>query len=168
MKYLRYFLIACVALIGFVSGMSKNTKPSEGIYPGDILPDIQLSGNESQGKFKLSDLRGQKVLVNLWAAYNAQSHCNNVLLANTIKRNNYQLAMVSLSFDESKSVFEKTIAMDAVGGNYQFWLNPKQQNGLQSLYKLKNGFRSYLLDENGKIIAMNVSAENLGHLMNQI
>lgn len=168
MKYLKYFLIAYVAFIGFSSSMSKNTKPSEGIYPGDIFPDIELSGNRSEGDFKLSDLRGKKVLVNLWAAYDARSHRDNVLLANTIMNKDYNIAMVSLSFDQSKSVFEKTVAMDNVAASYQLWVDQKHQDKLLSRYKLRNGFRSYLLDEQGKIIAMDVSADNLSHFMNKI
>lgn len=167
MKYLRYFLIISITFIGFASNTSKNTKPSEGIYPGEKFPDIKLSVDKSEDTFNLTDLKGQKVLVHLWAAYDAQSHCDNVLLANTIKQNNYPVTLVSLSFDESKSVYEKTVEMDAINSNYQFWIDKQQQADLRSRYKLRNGFKSFLIDENGKIQAIDVSAQNLGLLLSK-
>lgn len=166
MKYLKYFLIAAIALVSFASNTSKNTKPSEGIYPGDIFPSMNDLEIVTGDKISLSDLKGQKVLVNFWAAYDARSHRDNVLLANVIKQKNYPVKMISLSFDESWSVFEKTVATDRIGKDSQFWVGHEQQKDLRSLYKLKNDFKSYLIDEEGKIIAMNIEAKDLGLYLN--
>ncbi|MFV0518476.1 MAG: peroxiredoxin family protein, partial [Aminipila sp.] len=81
MKYLKYFLIAGITFISLSSNMSRTSSLSEGIYPGNLLPDIKNLVNESGTKINLSDLRGQKVLVNFWAAYDAYSHKDNVLLS---------------------------------------------------------------------------------------
>lgn len=120
MKYLKYFLIVGIAMICFAAYTSKNTKPSEGIYPGDIFPTINELEEITGSEISLSDLKGQKLLVNFWAAYDAQSHRDNVLLANMIKERNYPVKMISLSFDESRSVFEKTVITDKIESNTQF------------------------------------------------
>ena len=166
MKYLKYFLIVGIAMICFAAYTSKNTKPSEGIYPGDLFPTISDLEEMTGEKISLSDLKGQKVLVNFWAAYDAQSHRDNVLLANMIKEKNYPVKMISLSFDESRSVFEKTVKTDKIGDDSQYWIDHQQQESLRSRYKLKNHFRSYLIDEEGKIVAMNVPAQELGLFFN--
>jgi len=165
MKYLKYFLIAGITIISFASNTSKNTEPSEGIYPGDLFPTESLEKITGE-KVSLTDLKGQKVLVNFWAAYDARSHRDNVLLANVIKQENYPVKMISLSFDASRSVFEKTVQTDKVEAGSQFWIDHEQQKDLLSLYKLKNEFKSYLIDEEGKIIVMNPSAKDLGLYFN--
>lgn len=165
MKYLKYFLIAGIALISFASNTSKITEPSEGIYPGDLFPTESLEKITGE-KVSMTDLKGQKVLVNFWAAYDARSHRDNVLFANVIKQENYPVKMISLSFDESRSVFERTVQTDKVEAGSQFWIGHEQHNEMLSLYKLEKEFKSYLIDENGKIIAMNPSAKELGLYLN--
>lgn len=165
MKYFRYFLIMSTAFLGLSSYQSGVTQPSEGIYPGDLFSDIKNLENISGTKVSLSDFKGQKVLVNLWAAYDAPSHRDNVILANVIDKNNYPVKMISLSFDKSESVFERTLAMDKLDNNSQFLLDQEAQGDLIKRYRLDKGFKSYLIDENGKIIAMNLTPESLHQLM---
>lgn len=167
MKYLRYFLIGGIALIGLSSSRLGDTKPSEGIYPGDLFADIKNITNISGTTVNLSDFKGQKVLVNLWAAYDATSHCDNVLLANAIAKNDYPVKMLSLSFDQSQSVFERTVTVDGLDKSSQFLLDESLQATLSDRFKLKKGFKNFLLDEGGKIVAINLSAEKLNQLMTE-
>ncbi len=90
-----------VAFISLSSNTSRTSSLSEGIYPGNLFPDIQNLENVSGTKINLSDLRGRKVLVNFWAAYDASSHKNNVLLSHVIENKNYPVQMVSVSFDKT-------------------------------------------------------------------
>lgn len=169
MKYAKYFLIVCIAFIYI--GLSSNTTEtsslsSEGIYPGNLFPDIKNLENASGTKFNLSDLRGQKVLVNLWAAYDANSHKDNVLFSNLIENKKYSVQMVSVSFDKSESVFERTLAMDKIDRENQFLANGDEYPALFDRYQLKKGFKNYLIDENGVIVAMNLSPEDLDQYLN--
>ena len=154
--------------MGLSSNQSGNTKPSEGIYPGNLLPDIKNLENVSGTKINLSDLRGQKVLVNLWAAYDAPSRRDNVLLSNVIERQNYPVKVVSVSFDESESVFEKTLAIDKLNKAYQFWVDKNDDNeNLYDRFQLQKGFKNYLIDESGKVIAMNLTPAALDQYFNR-
>lgn len=165
MKYFRYFLIGGIALIGLSSSRLGDTKPSEGIYPGDLFADIKNITNVSGTTVNLSDFKGQRVLVNLWAAYDASSHCDNVLLANAIVKNDYPVKMLSLSFDQSQSVFERTVTVDELDESSQFLLDESLQIELSDRFKLKKGFKNFLLDEEGKIVAIDLSVEKLNQLM---
>lgn len=164
MKYFRYFLIGGLVL-GLSANQSGSTQPSEGIYPGDLFADVKNLENTSGTKISLSDLKGQKVLVNLWAAYDAPSHRDNVLYANVIEKNNYPAKMISMSFDESESVYERTVMMDKIDKRYQFWIDKSERPNLYSYYRLDKGFRSYLIDEQGKIIAVNPTTKDLDQLL---
>lgn len=161
MKYLKYLLIVGIAFISLSSHMSRTSRLSEGIYPGNLLPDIKNLENKSGAKIKLSDLKGQKVLVNLWAAYDANSRKNNVLFSNIIEKRNYPVQLVSISFDKNESVFERTLVMDKIDREYQFMVKQEDFVEMFDLYRLEAGFKNYLIDENGVIIGMNLSPEEL-------
>ena len=167
MKYAKYFLIVCIALIGLSSNTTETSSlSSEGLYPGNLFPDIKNLENVSGTKLNLSDLKGQKVLVNLWAAYDANSHKDNVLFSNLIKNKKYAVQMVSVSFDKSESVFERTLAMDKIDAKNQFLANDENYANLFDRYQLKKGFKNYLIDENGVIVAMNLSPKDLDQYLN--
>jgi peroxiredoxin len=167
MKYAKYFLVVCIAFIGISSNTTETSSlSSEGIYPGNLFPDIENLENISGTKFNLSDLRGQKVLVNLWAAYDANSHKDNVLFSNLIENKKYSVQMVSVSFDKSETVFERTLSMDKIDRKNQFLANGNEYSALFDRYQLKKGFKNYLIDENGVIVAMNLSPEDLDQYLN--
>lgn len=168
MKYFRYFLILGVTFISLASYKTETTQPSEGIYPGDLFPDIKNIENVSGAKINMLDLKGKKVLVNFWAASNADSRKDNVLFSNIITRKGYPIQMVSISFDRSETVFEKTVAIDRIDKENQFWVNGKVHSELFKRYQLEKGFKSYLIDENGIIMAVNLTPENLDRLMKEI
>lgn len=166
MKYLKYFLIAGIAFISLSSNTSRTSSLSEGIYPGNLFPDIKNLENESGTKINLSDLRGQKVLVNFWAAYDAYSHKDNVLFSHIIEDKEYPVQMVSVSFDKNESVFERTLTMDKIDERFQFLAKGDDSSDIFNLYQLERGFKNYLIDENGVIIAMNLKPGDLGRLLN--
>ena len=84
----------------------------------------------SDEQHELSNLKGKYVLLSFWASYDAQSRMQNASLSNVLRAaSNQNVEMVSVSFDEYRSVF-------------------------------------YLLDDNGVIIAKNISAAELSSYLN--
>lgn len=138
--------------------------PSLGYYPGEQLPNIELTDIHGN-TLNLSELKGKKVLVNFWAAYDAQSRATNVRLFNYLKANNADVEMLSVSFDTNKGVFQKTILWDNLEASSQFCETAGTQSEIFKDFKLKKGFKNYLIDENGIITAMNVTAEQLKQLL---
>ena len=165
MKYLKYFLFAGIILLSssYTTGTSRI---SEGIYPGNLMPQLAVSNDEGN-KLDLSALKGVKVLVNFWAAYDAESHMKNVLLWNTLQKEKYPVKMVSVSFDKNKTVFEKTLSMDGIEPRLQFIETKGIDSEIYEKYELKKGFKNYLIDENGVIIATNVTPTDLDNLLKQ-
>lgn len=167
MKHLKYFLMVGVIFISLSSNVSRTSSLSEGIYPGNLLPDIKNLVNKSGTRIDLSDLKGQKVLVNFWAAYDAVSRKNNALFSHIIESGNCPVKMVSVSFDKSEPIFEKTLVIDKIDAKYQFIAKGNAYSDLFGLYKLDKGFKNYLLDENGVILAMNLSANDLDYYLKE-
>lgn len=161
-----YVLIAGIAFIGLSSTKSGSTEPSEGIYPGDLFPEFDNIVKSDSGTFiKLSDLKGRKVLVNFWAAYDARSRRDNILMSNLVEKENYPVKMISLSLDQSESVFERTILSDKIDKKNQFRIDNQAQVSVLKTYRMEKEFKSYLINENGKIIAINPTSERLDQLL---
>jgi len=158
MKYVNFCLTVLFSLV-LMSGASKTDKPSVGYYPGEQIPSIAL--DDAFGKrLDLYSYKGKKVVINFWAAYDAPSRATNVLLDNVLK--SYEdVVFLSVSFDENRQVFEKTLLWDNIESNSQFCDANGSKSKLYKEFKLDKGFKSYLIDENGVIMAINVSPEAL-------
>ena len=163
MKYVNFCLIAILSL-ALSSGSVKSDRPSIGYYPGETMPDIALIGSNGES-FTLSELKGRKVVVNFWASYDAQSRATNVQLYNFLTENNADVAFLSVSFDENMNVLQRTLVMDQLDTVSCFHEQEGRNSDLYADFKLSKGFRSYLIDEQGVITAMNVDPKQLRSLL---
>ena len=169
MKLKAYFLVASVLLSGVSAVGIQDAKPVEGINPGDLAPRIEINGNGSEIHFQNPD--GRYTLVNFWAAYDAESRARNVLLWNKVNRLNAtgeKVAMYSISFDENTSVFEGTIRTDKLMGTTQLHEEEGRHSNLFQIYQLEKGFKNLLINDEGVIIASNVTPEELAQLCDRI
>ncbi len=159
MKYLSFCLVSVVAFV-LSSGSVKTELPSTGYHPGEMIPDIVLT--DSEGNYRnLHDYKGKKVVVNFWATYHAQSRANNVQLYNYLQNSNSDVEFVSVAFDENRNVVERTLIVDRLESISQFYEISGTGSETYKDFKLNGEFRNYLIDENGVIIAMNITPEDL-------
>ena len=141
MKVRAYVLIASVALLGMSAG-SKKAKLTEGVNPGDLAPRIEFLGNDAKASFH--NQLGRYTLLNFWAAYDAESRARNVQLANEVNKfGPDKIAMCSISMDEKESELYKK-------------------------YDLRKGFKNFLINDEGVIIAANVTPEKLTEILKAI
>ena len=163
MKYVNFCLVALFSL-ALSSGSVKDAAPSLGYYPGEIIPEIVLTDLEGDN-YKLSEFKGNKVVVNFWATYDAHSRATNIRLHNYLKMIDADVTFISIAFDENINVLERTMAMDNLDAPSLFCDVSGTESDLYRDFKLNRGFRSYLIDENGVIIAMNVTPEDLSIIL---
>ena len=167
MKYVKWIFV--VLLISSLTSFVEKDKPTGGLNVGDIAPDFKIETMlTEQPAQKLSKLQGKYVLLSFWASYDAQSRMQNASLSNalrsTTQSNNVE--MVSVSFDEYKSIFEETIRKDQIVTPTCFVETKGELSGIFKKYRLGRGFTNYLLDDNGVIIAKNISAAELSAYLN--
>ena len=166
MKYAKWIFV--VLLISSLTSFVEKDKPTGGLNGGDMAPDFKIQTmSAEQSQTELSDLRGKYVLLSFWASYDAQSRMQNASLSNALRstaRNNVK--MVSVSFDEYQSIFEETIRKDQIVTPTCFVETKGEYSGLFKKYRLGRGFTNYLLDDNGVIIAKNISAAELSAYLN--
>ncbi|WP_077154222.1 thioredoxin-like domain-containing protein [Bacteroides bouchesdurhonensis] len=166
MRHVKWIFV--VLLICSLTAFVEKDKPTGGLSAGDVAPDFKIeSTSEKQPLFKLADMKGRYVLLSFWASYDAQSRMRNVSLSNVL-RSSHNVEMVSVSFDEYKSIYEETIRKDQIVTPTCFVETEGEGSGLFKKYRLNRGFTNYLLDGNGVIIAKNISAADLSAYVKKI
>lgn len=166
MKVRAYVLLVMVALLAVAAG-TKKANPTEGVNPGDLAPRIEFLGNEEDCSFQ--NRSGRYTLLNFWAAYDAESRARNVQLWNEVNKwSSDKIAMYSVSFDEKESIFTETVKTDKLEGTKQFHEGLGRKSELFGKYHLQKGFRNFLIDENGVIIAVNVTSKELTKVLKRI
>mgnify|MGYP000804477192 FL=1 len=167
MKYAKWIFV--VLLICSLTAFVEKDKPTGGLSEGDVAPDFKIeSTSEEQPAFKLGNLKGKYVLLSFWASYDAHSRMQNASLSNVLRSasRNENVEMVSVSFDEYQSVFKETVRKDQIVTPTCFVETKGEYSGLFKKYRLGRGFTNYLLDDNGVIIAKNISAAELSAYLN--
>ena len=159
MKVRAYVLIASVALLGMSAG-SKKAKLTEGVNPGDLAPRIEFLGNDAKASFH--NQLGRYTLLNFWAAYDAESRARNVQLANEVNKfGPDKIAMCSISMDEKESIFTETVKIDKLDLSTQFHEGLGKESELYKKYDLRKGFKNFLINDEGVIIAPTSPRKNL-------
>ena len=167
MKYAKWIFV--VLLISSLTSFVEKDKPTGGLNVGDMAPDFKIQTmSAEQSQTELSDLKGKYVLLSFWASYDAQSRMQNASLSNVLRSasRNDNVEMVSVSFDEYQSIFKETVRKDQIVTPTCFVETKGESSGLFKKYRLGRGFTNYLLDENGVIIAKNISAAELSAYLN--
>ena len=167
MRHVKWIFV--VLLISSLTSFVEKDKPTGGLNVGDVAPDFTIeSTSDVQHNFDLTDLKGKYVLLSFWASYDAQSRMQNASLSNVLRSasRNDNVEMVSVSFDEYQSIFKETVRKDQIVTPTCFVETKGESSGLFKKYRLGRGFTNYLLDENGVIIAKNISAAELSAYLN--
>ena len=167
MRHVKWIFV--VLLISSLTSFVEKDKPTGGLNVGDVAPDFTIeSTSDAQYNFDLTDLKGKYVLLSFWASYDAQSRMQNASLSNALRSTsqNNNVEMVSVSFDEYQSIFEETIRKDQIVTPTCFVETKGESSGIFKKYRLGRGFTNYLLDDNGVIIAKNISAAELSAYLN--
>lgn len=156
------FVVLIIISFTSFSFVGKDTS-TEGLTIGDKAPEFKICGEKQL--VDLKDLRGKYVLLSFWASYDADSRMKNAILNSVVgKADNVE--MVSVSFDDYKSVFNETIKRDRITTSNCFVELSGTRSDIYKAYRLHKGFKNYLLDENGVIIAKDITASELISYLN--
>ena len=156
------FVVLIISSLISFSFVGKNTPP-EGLTIGDKAPTFTICGEKQL--IDLKYLRCKYVLLSFWASYDALSRMQNATLNHAVAQAD-NVEMVSVSFDEYKSIFNETIKKDQISTSNCFVELAGVSSDLYQTYRLKRGFKNFLLDENGVIVAKDVTVSELSSYLN--
>jgi len=165
----RKFLIILFCCISYISSGQieySYEQAVEGLEIGNIAPEINLPDPDGN-LIPLSSLRGKVVLIDFWAAWCRpclQEMPNLVKAYNEYKEENFRVgngfAIYAVSLDKDKKVWTS-----AIEKNNLSWINVSDLKFWKSeaakIYNVSAIPASFLIDENGIIIAKNLRGKNL-------
>jgi thiol-disulfide isomerase/thioredoxin len=136
---------------------------------GKLVPDFEELRTDGKKKMKLSDLKGQVVLLDFWASWCGPCRAEN---PNVVK--NYQkykdagFTVMSVSLDSNKDKWLAAIAADQL-----VWTNHVSdlggwQSKVAKLYGVQSIPFTVLLDKEGRVIATNLRGVALEQALQQI
>ena len=153
--------IFVVLFISSLTSFVKRDKQAVGLRVGEMAPDFSMADSRP---FALDSCKGGYVLLSFWASYDAPSRLHNAQLNNVLPDLPEEVRMVSVSFDDYRSIFRETVREDRLRFADCYWEKPA--SSVYELYELEKGFANYLLDADGVIVAKNVSASELSSYFN--
>lgn len=163
MKHVTWIFV--VLLCSLTSFVEKDVA-SQGLNIGDSAPDFPIKTIHGEGSKELKELKGSYVLLSFWASYDAPSRMRNALLHHALKKTDRSIEMVSVSFDEYTSIFNETVRKDEIGTPHCFVETSGEASDIYKKYRLNKGFKNFLLNEKGVIIAKNITADQLSKYIN--
>lgn len=173
-------LLIPVVLIGILVVAFMSEKPGAGrVYSappkvGEQAPDISLATPKGE-IVSLSSLKGKIVLVDFWASWCGPCRKENPNLVRTYEnfhnarfKNAKEFTIYSVSLDDTQSKWEKAIkkdglVWDAHVSDLMGWDSPAA-----TTYGVESIPSNFLLDETGKIVAINLRGKKLDEALKKL
>lgn len=165
-------LVLLAGLVSLVSFGTANNKDAEtGVNRGDVLKNESSDVQELAPVLKQN--KGNYVLVNFWASYDAESHIANINLANLVSNYNAQnkneVKLVSVSLDRFQSVADETLRRDGLVGTQNLTVTQGFNSRMaQSLELTEGEFSNFLLDPQGVIVGKNLTKQQVAAFLAQM
>ena len=157
---IKTYALSVVVMVLFLSSGTDKANFNEGFRPGNIAPGIKLL--EVDADIEFTNDSGHYTLLHFWAAYDGESRMRNVQLWNKLKQDGLShVKMISISMDELQSVFAETVKADKLEMTTQLHEKLGERSDVYKKYGLKKGFRTFLIDDRGVIVAINVTPDKL-------
>lgn len=134
---------------------------------GAEAPEISL--NTPQGNTaSLSDLRGKVVLIDFWASWCRPCRMENPNVVKAYQKYRDQgFEVFSVSLDKSAPAWKQAIQQDGLNWTHVSDLR-HWQSSVVKLYNIKGIPLTYLLDQEGKILAKNLRGKDLDRKLEEI
>lgn len=150
------------------------TSQSRGVKIGDKAPEIEMSSPEGK-TLKLSSLKGKIVLVDFWASWCGpcrRENPNVVRAYNKYKNAKFDKAkgfeIFSVSLDNNERAWAKAIQQDGLIWKYHVSDLKKWRNEAAQRYGVESIPSSFLIDQNGVVIAKNLRGPQIDLQLDQL
>jgi thiol-disulfide isomerase/thioredoxin len=131
---------------------------------GSKVPEIELPGTTGT-KVKLSSLKGKVVIIDFWASWCGPCRRSMPALKAVYKKyKDKGLEIYGISLDDNNAAWDKAVKEDRTP-----WLHViDREGGIARKWGIQYIPTSFLLDKEGKLIAVNTEKEELEKLLKQL
>ena len=151
--------------LGFILSFLFSTKAQNLPKVGEIMPEIKQQNPEGV-EISLEALRGQVVLVDFWASWSAPSRLANRNLSKIYQKyKDKAFTVFSISLDDKKENWLRAIQTDKLLWKNHVSDQKKWENEAVKRLGITAIPTNFLLDKNGKILAVNVDLKNIDELL---
>lgn len=130
---------------------------------GFRAPSLVL-GDDSNGLSPLQQHHGENILLSFWTSADAQSRLDDVRYDRLSRQLNNHYIHVSINLDRSVGVFNSVVTIDNLDRSTHYTVSPEVRDAVIKGWRLDGGFHSFLLDGEGKIIAVDPDEKTLSSL----
>ena len=153
-----------IAILGLLTLFSSAyyTDPADGRI-GYKAPMLML-GNTDNNNNDLSPLKqhqGENILLSFWSSDDPESRLDNLRYDRLVRDMDNGVVHVSVNLDRSESVFSSIVTIDNLDRLTHYHSSAEVQESIIKSWRLEDGFHSFLLDPNGKILAIDPDASTL-------
>ena len=137
------------------------------VSAGKIAPDFTAQTPDGKN-FRLSDLRGKYVLLDFWASWCGPCRLENPNIVDNYHRyKDKNFTVVSFSLDGNAKAWQ-----DAIEADHLDWYNVSDlkdwHSDIVKTYMVPHVPLDFLIDPDGKIIAVELRGDELGHALEKI
>ena len=162
-KSVKWFFVVLITGSLLSLSFSKESSVTEKLALGEAVPELVLC-NEAQ-PLNLCAAKGSYTLLSFWASYDAASRERNATLSHAVE-NDARVKMISVSFDRYRSVFDAAVRQDKIDATACYLETEGKNSDIFKRFGLKSGFKNYLVDSEGIIVAKDITADELASYMN--
>ncbi|MBR5170032.1 MAG: hypothetical protein IKW85_05640 [Muribaculaceae bacterium] len=129
---------------------------------GYKTPALILDNNN--GLSPLQQHRGENILLTFWSSADAVSRLENMRYDRLSRQDGVTYTHVSVNMDRNQSVFNSIVTIDNLDRSAQFSTSTEVQDDIIRSWRLENGYHSFLIDAQGKIVAIDPDEQTLAKI----
>ena len=129
---------------------------------GYKTPALILDNNN--GLSPLQQHRDENILLTFWSSADAVSRLENMRYDRLSRQDGVTYTHVSVNMDRNQSVFNSIVTIDNLDRSAQFSTSTEVQDDIIRSWRLENGYHSFLIDAQGKIVAIDPDEQALAKI----
>lgn len=150
MKKSLSLFVAISLLFIFMSAFSSSNIDGK---KGAQVPNFTVNNDDTT--ISVQRMKGRYLLLAFWSSSNAESRIKNIQYDNLVKQNPGKISLMAVNYDRDKMIFSEIVKRDNLEKKSQFFDNQGAKSSLIEKFHLEKDLKSFLVDPDGKIIAVN-------------